>query len=287
MPDMGERIKIVEVGPRDGLQNEVRMIATSDKVRLIDQLSLTGLKTIEVASFVSPRWVPQMADAADVLASIRRQPGIAYTALVPNIEGYQRARAAAADEVAVFISASEGFSEKNINCSIAESLCRVRSIAAAARSDRIPVRGYVSSVIACPYDGPTPPDAVALLTAELLELGCHEVSLGDTIGAGAPSSVHEMLAAVLRRVPPKVLAGHFHDTAGRALSNISASLGMGLLKFDTSIGGLGGCPFAPGSPGNVATETVAQYLASRGYVTGIDLERLGQAAAVARELKGG
>ena len=284
---MVEPVKIVEVGPRDGLQSEARLIPAAQKVALIDLLSLTGLRTIEVASFVSPKWVPQMADSEEVLASIQRKMGVAYTALVPNLQGYERARAAAADEVAVFISASEGFSRKNINCTIAESLERVRGITAAARADGVPVRGYVSCVVACPYDGPTSPDAVAKLTRELLDMGCYEVSLGDTIGAGDPSSVSGMLEGVLKLVPARDVAGHFHDTGGKALSNIGASLEMGLRVFDASVGGLGGCPFAPGAPGNVATGAVVAFLAARGFETGIDVELLGEAARFALELKGG
>ena len=284
---MAEAVKIVEVGPRDGLQSEARIIPATDKVRLVDRLSLTGLQTIEVASFVSPKWVPQMADGAQVLAAIQRKAGVAYAALVPNLQGYHRARAAAADEVAVFISASEGFSRKNINCTIAESLERVRRLTAAARADGVAVRGYVSCVIACPYDGPTPPDVVARLTQELLEIGCYEVSLGDTIGAGDPSSVSGMLEGALKLVPARLVAGHFHDTGGKALSNIGASLEMGLRVFDASVGGLGGCPFAPGAPGNVATGAVVAFLAARGFETGIDVELLGEAARLALELKGG
>jgi hydroxymethylglutaryl-CoA lyase len=283
---MADRVKIVEVGPRDGLQSEARIVATAQKVGLIDALSLTGLETIEVASFVSPKWVPQMADGAQVLASIKRRPGVRYSALVPNLKGYARARAAAADEVAVFISASEGFSLKNINCTIAESLERVRGIAAAARADGVPVRGYVSCVVACPYDGATSPDAVARLAAELLALGCYEVSLGDTIGAGEPASVSTMLEAVLREAPAQALAGHFHDTGGRALSNLGASLEMGLRVFDASVGGLGGCPFAPGAPGNVATGAVVDHLAARGLETGIDVQRLDEAARLALAIRG-
>lgn len=284
---MGEAVKIVEVGPRDGLQNEPRIIPTARKVALIDALSLTGLRTIEVASFVSPKWVPQMADGAEVLAAIQRKAGVSYAALVPNLQGYARARAAAADEVAVFISASEGFSQKNINCTIAESLERVRGIVAAARADRVPVRGYVSCVVGCPNDGPVAPEVVARLTAELLGLGCYEVSLGDTIGAGDLVSVSAMLGAVLREAPARVLAGHFHDTGGRALGNIGASLEMGLRVFDASVGGLGGCPFAPGAPGNVATGAVVAFLTARGFETGVDVERLGVAARLALEMKQG
>ena len=284
---MGDKVHIFEVGPRDGLQNEAHAIPTARKVALVDLLSLTGLTKIEVASFVSPRWVPQMADGDDVLAGINRKPGIAYTALVPNLKGYERARAARADEVAVFASASEGFSRKNINCTIAESLARIKDVAAAALTGRVPVRGYVSCVIACPYDGPTPPAAVAALTQSLLQLGCYQVSLGDTIGAGVPETVDGMLEAVLQVAPAGVLAGHFHDTGGAALGNIAASLERGLRIFDTSVAGLGGCPFAPGAPGNAATGAVVAYLSRRGYQTGIDTMRLAAAEACALQFKRG
>jgi len=284
---MLERVKIVEVGPRDGLQNEARIIPTAQKVHLIDLLSLTGLSAIEVASFVSPKWVPQMADGAGVLAAIRRRPGVAYAALVPNLQGYRHARDAAADEIAVFIAASEGFSRHNINCTIAESLERIRTIAAAARADRVGMRGYISCAIACPYDGPTPPETVVRLTSELLDLGCYEVSLGDTIGAGIRATTSAMLDAVLKRVPARALASHFHDTAGAALANIGVGLEMGVRTFDASVAGLGGCPFAPGAPGNVATGAVVDYLAGRGFETGIDTQRLEAAARMARKIKGG
>ena len=283
---MREKVHVFEVGPRDGLQNEALMIATARKVQLIDLLSLTGLKKIEVASFVSPQWVPQMADGAEVLSSIRRRPGVRYTGLVPNLKGYERARAAGVDEIAVIVSASETFSRKNINCTIAESLSRIKQIVAAADAGRIPVRGYVSCVIACPYDGPTPPEAVVALTATLLDMGCYEVSLGDTIGAGVPASVANMLDAVLRGTPAGVLAGHYHDTGGAALANIAVSLERGLRTFDTSAAGLGGCPFAPGAPGNVATGTVVAYLAQHGYETGIDPARLSEAEKCALKIKG-
>ena len=284
---MGDKVHIFEVGPRDGLQNEPRMIATVRKVQLIDLLSLTGLEKIEVASFVSPQLVPQMADGADVLSAISHRPGVAYAALVPNLKGYERARAAGADEVAIFSSASEGFSQKNSNCTIADSLVRLRAVAAAANADRLPLRGYVSCVVACPYDGPTPPEAVAALTAALLDMGCYQVSLGDTIGAGVPVSVARMLDAVLQVTPASVLAGHYHNTAGAAIRNIAISLERGLRTFDASIAGLGGCPFAPGAPGNVATGTVAAYLAQLGYETGLDTACLAEAERFALEFKGG
>ena len=283
---MGDKVHIFEVGPRDGLQNERHMVPTAQKVQLIDLLSATGLEKIEVASFVSPQWVPQMADGAEVLSAISRRPDVAYAALVPNLKGYERARAAGADEVAVFASASEGFSRKNSNCTIAESRVRLEAVAAAANADRIPVRGYVSCVIACPFDGPTPPAAVAAHTAALLDIGCYQVSLGDTIGAGVPASVAQMLDAVLQVAPASVLAGHYHNTGGAALRNMAVSLERGLRTFDASVAGLGGCPFAPGASGNVATETVVAYLAQQGYETGIDAARLDEAERCALEIKG-
>ena len=282
---MREMVHIVEVGPRDGLQNEPHPIATARKVELVDLLSVTGVQKIEVASFVSPLRVPQMADGADVLAAIKRQPCVSYAALVPNLKGYQRARAAGADEVAIFISASEGFSRNNTNCSIAESLVRVQAVAAAANAGRVPIRAYISCVIGCPYDGPTPPEAVAVLAAALLDMGCAQISLGDTTGVGTPASVARMLDTVLVSAPASVLAGHYHNTGGAAIRNIAVSLERGLRTFDASIAGLGGCPFAPGAPGNVATGTVAVYLALHGYDTGIDAARLDVAEAFALEIK--
>jgi hydroxymethylglutaryl-CoA lyase len=283
---MAERVEIFEVGPRDGLQNEARQIATADKVALVDLLSRAGFRRIEVTSFVSPKWVPQMADAAEVLAGITRAPGVRYAALTPNLKGYQGARAAAADEVAIFASASEGFSRANLNCSIAESLERFAPVAAAARADGVPVRGYVSVVTDCPFDGPTPPAAVARVAAALRDLGCYEVSLGDTIGQARPESITAMLRAVLQELPPERLAGHYHDTSDRALANIEASLALGLRVFDAAVGGLGGCPYAPGAAGNVATEAVAARLAELGYETGLDGGVLAKAAAFARGLRG-
>jgi hydroxymethylglutaryl-CoA lyase len=278
-------VTLFEMGPRDGLQNEKRMIATGDKIRLVDMLTDCGFAKIEVTSFVSPQWVPQMADAAEVLAGIRRKPSVHYTALTPNVKGYTAARNAHADEVAVFGSASEGFSKKNINCSIAESLERFRPLLDKALDDGIPVRGYVSCVTDCPYDGPTPPESVAHVAAELIAMGCYEVSLGDSIGAGTPETIGRMLDAVLNKVPAHRLAGHYHDTRGNALANIELSLEKGLRTFDAAVGGLGGCPYAPGAKGNVATEAVARLLAERGFETGLDLEKLAEAAAFARSLR--
>ncbi|ARJ70113.1 hydroxymethylglutaryl-CoA lyase [Paracoccus contaminans] len=280
-------VEIFEMGPRDGLQNEKRLIPAADKIALVDLLSRAGFRRIEVTSFVSPKWVPQMADAAEVLAGIARAPGIRYAALTPNLKGYEGARAARADEVAVFASASEGFSRANLNATIDESIERFVPVMQAARADGIPVRGYVSVVTDCPFDGPTPPAAVARVAARLLALGCYEISLGDTIGQGRPETIDAMLAAVLDEVPADRLAGHYHDTAGRALANIDASLAHGVRVFDAAVGGLGGCPYAPGAAGNVATEAVAAHLAGRGLGTGLDMDIIAQAAAMAQKLRAG
>jgi hydroxymethylglutaryl-CoA lyase len=280
-------VEIFEVGPRDGLQNEARMIPTSEKIALVDCLSRAGFRRIEVASFVSPKWVPQMADGAEVLAGIARARGVRYAALVPNMTGFERAVAACADEIAIFAAASEGFSRANINCSVAESLERFGPVAEAARAASLPMRGYVSCVTDCPYDGPTPPLKVAEVAAALAAMGAYEVSLGDTIGKGTPESVGRMLDAVLRALPPEKLAGHFHDTGGRALENIAVSLERGLRVFDASAGGLGGCPYAPGAAGNVATERVAAWLKAEGWETGLDPAVLAEAAAMARAMRGG
>lgn len=281
---MGDFVEIVEMAARDGLQNEKRIIPAAEKIALIDRLSACGFRRVEATSFVSPKWVPQLADGAEVMAAIVRRPGVRFSVLVPNIKGYEAARAARADEVAIFVSASEGFSRANINCSIAESLHRLESVAEAARADGIPMRGYVSCVVACPYDGPTPPAAVADVTERLFALGCHEVSLGDTIGRATPDEIAAMLDAVLARAPAQKLAGHFHDTGGRALDNIRTSLDMGLRVFDASVGGLGGCPYAPGARGNVDTLAVARMLEAMAYPTGLDLDLLSDAADFARDL---
>jgi hydroxymethylglutaryl-CoA lyase len=282
---VAEVVEIFEVGPRDGLQNEARPIPTAEKIALVDALSRAGFRRIEVASFVSPKWVPQMADGAEVLAGIVRAPGVRYAALVPNMRGLDRALAAGADEVAIFGSASEGFSRANINCTIAESLDRFRPVAEAAAEAGLPVRGYVSCVTDCPYDGPTPPGKVAEVAAALAGMGCYEVSLGDTIGAGTPDSIGRMLEAVVQAVPPARLAGHYHDTSGRALDNIGVSLDAGLRVFDAAVGGLGGCPYAPGAAGNVATEAVVGYLETAGWRTGLDRAVLAEAAAMARAMR--
>ncbi|NGM46097.1 hydroxymethylglutaryl-CoA lyase [Rhodobacter sp. SGA-6-6] len=282
---MAERVTLHEVSPRDGLQNEPRAIPTADKIRLVDLLSACGFSHIEVTSFVSPKRVPQMADAAEVLAGIRRARGTSYAALTPNLQGFQSALEAGADEVAVFASASEGFSQRNINCSIAESLDRFRPVLAAARAAKVPVRGYVSCVTDCPYDGPVAPASVAQVAQALMDLGCRQVSLGDTIGAGTPETIARMLEAVLDRLPAASLAGHYHDTRGQALENIRTSLAHGLRAFDSSAGGLGGCPFAPGAKGNVATEAVVEMLHGMGFDTGLDPARLNEAATFALSLR--
>jgi hydroxymethylglutaryl-CoA lyase len=283
---MPEPVEIVEVGPRDGLQAEARLVPAADKIALVDRLSACGFRRIEVTSFVSPRAVPQMADAAEVMAGIARAPGVAYGALTPNLRGLEAALAAGADTVAVFASASDGFSRANINCTVEESLVRFGPVLAAAAKAAVPVRGYVSCVIRCPYDGPVAPARVAAVAARLAAMGCAEISLGDTIGAGDPDSVTALLRAVLDAVPAARLAGHFHDTGGRALDNVAASLACGLRVFDAAAGGLGGCPYAPGAPGNVATEALAAMLAARGHPTGLDPARLQQAAELARGARG-
>ncbi|GGL73132.1 hydroxymethylglutaryl-CoA lyase [Wenxinia marina] len=282
---MADPVTLYEVGPRDGLQNEKAQIATADKVRLVDLLSAACFRKIEVTSFVSPRWVPQMADAAEVMAGIHRANGVTYAVLTPNLRGFESALAAGADEVAIFASASEGFSMANLNCTIAESLERFAPVAAAAKDAGVPLRGYVSCVTDCPFDGPTPPASVARVTAALRDLGACEVSLGDTIGAGTPETVGAMLNAVMQELPPGHLAGHFHDTGGRALENIEVCLAAGLRTFDSAVGGLGGCPYAPGAEGNVATEAVADLMDRLGHPTGIDRARLSEAADFARTLR--
>ncbi|MFD1509018.1 hydroxymethylglutaryl-CoA lyase [Lacimonas salitolerans] len=284
---MDEKVEIFEVGPRDGLQNEARPIPTADKIALVDCLSKAGFARIEVASFVSPKWVPQMADSGEVLAGITRAPGVRYAALTPNIKGLERAIAARADEVAIFGSASEGFSRANINASIAESLERFGPVAEAARKVGLPVRGYISCVSDCPYDGPTDPAQVAQVAARLDAMGCYEISLGDTIGQATPERIGAMLDAVLEVVPAVRLAGHFHDTGGRALENIEASLARGLRVFDAAVGGLGGCPYAPGAAGNVATEAVLDRLEALGFEPGLDRDVVLSGAAMARAMRAG
>ncbi|MGK7755485.1 MULTISPECIES: hydroxymethylglutaryl-CoA lyase [unclassified Roseovarius] len=284
---MAERVEIFEVGPRDGLQNEQHEIPVADKVALIDCLSGAGFARIEVASFVSPKWVPQMAGSAEVLAGITRVPGVRYAALTPNMRGFQDAMAAAANEVAIFGSASEGFSKANINASIEESLQRFAPVAEAAREVGVPLRGYVSCVTDCPYDGPVAPDQVAEVAGRLYEMGCYEISLGDTVGQGTPESIDAMLRAVVQVVPAEKLAGHYHDTGGRALDNIEMSLESGVRVFDAAVGGLGGCPYAPGAKGNVATEKVHDRLTALGYETGLDRHVLERAEKMARAMRAG
>ncbi|WP_312364138.1 hydroxymethylglutaryl-CoA lyase [Ensifer sp.] len=280
-----EHVTLVEMAPRDGLQNEKRLVDNADKIRLVDLLSECGYQRIEVTSFVSPKWVPQMADASAVMAGIKRRPGTRYAVLTPNMQGFEAARLAKADEVAIFASASETFSEKNINCSIAESIERFRPVAEACRAHTMPLRGYVSCVVECPYEGRVAPQSAARVAAELMALGCYEVSLGDTIGRGTPEAVDAMLAAVLEHVSSGQLAGHFHDTSGRALDNIAVALERGLRVFDASAGGLGGCPYAPGAAGNVDTLAVNAFVTGRGFSTGLDATRLEAAAAFARTLR--
>ncbi len=283
---MAEQVEIFEVGPRDGLQNEKRQIPTADKIALVDCLSGAGFRRIEVASFVSPRWVPQMADSAQVLAGIARVEGVRYAALTPNLRGFEGAVAAKADEVAIFGSASEGFSKANINATIAESLERFAPVMEAANEIGMPVRGYVSCVTDCPYDGRIAPGQVARVAGALFNMGCYEISLGDTVGQGTPETIDAMLAAVCEAVPAERLAGHYHDTGGRALDNIEASLARGLRVFDAAAGGLGGCPYAPGAAGNVATEAVHARLTALGYRTGLDGTVLERAADMARAMRG-
>lgn len=282
---MADFVEIFEVGPRDGLQNEPHPISVSDKVALVDCLSRAGFRRIEVASFVSPKWVPQMASSGEVLARIARAPGVSYGALTPNLTGLERAIAANADEVAVFISASEGFSRANLNCSIAESFERITPVIDIATAAGLPVRGYVSCVVECPFDGPVAPAQVAAVAERLAALGVYEVSLGDTIGQAWPQAIDAMLQAVVQAVPPSKLAGHFHDTAGRALENMAVSMERGVRVFDAAVGGLGGCPYAPGAAGNVATEAVLARLADLGCRTGLDGDIIAEAAGIARRLR--
>ena len=268
------RVRIVEMGPRDGLQNEPGEVPTAVKLELIDRLGDAGLRAIEATAFVSPKWIPQMADHTEVLEGIRRRPGVAYPVLTPNLKGFESALAAGATEVAIFGAASESFSRKNINCSIAESMERFRPVAEAAAKANVKVRGYVSCVVACPYEGDVAPEKVAAVSGALFDMGCYEVSLGDTIGAGTPLKTQRMIEAVAHRVPIARLAGHYHDTYGQALANIYASLEMGVATFDSSVAGLGGCPYAAGASGNVATEDVLYLLEGLGIETGIDLAKI-------------
>ncbi|MCA1968389.1 MAG: hydroxymethylglutaryl-CoA lyase [Rhizobium sp.] len=282
---MAEFVEIYEVGPRDGLQNETRLIPTEEKLALIGKLATCGFRRIEATSFVSPRWVPQMADAAEVMAGVPQRAGLSYAVLVPNLKGYGAAKLAGAGEVAIFVSASEGFSRANLNASIAESLERLKPVAEAALADGLRLRGYVSVVTDCPFEGKVPPAQVAKVASQLDALGCHEISLGETLGRARPEAVAAMLDAVLQRLPASKLAGHFHDTGGLALLNIDVALQAGLRVFDASVGGLGGCPYAPGAAGNVATEAVARHLTGLDFETGLDLDALAAAAQFARTLR--
>tara|TARA_R110002167_G_scaffold31464_3_gene103199 strand:+ start:486 stop:1403 length:918 start_codon:yes stop_codon:yes gene_type:complete len=269
-----ESVKIVEVGPRDGLQNEKQLISLQAKIQLIDELALAGVKFIETGSFVSPKWVPQMADSAMVFKSLNRRAGVCYSALTPNLQGFAAALDAGVDEVAIFGSASESFSQKNINCSVAESLARFQPLVEQARLQGMQVRAYVSCVLGCPYEGDIAPTTVATLAKALFNMGCYEVSLGDTIGTGTPSKTAALLDAVLPLLSPDKIAVHFHDTFGQALANILVALQYGISVIDSSVAGLGGCPYAKGAAGNVATEDVVYMLNGMNINTGIDLIKL-------------
>lgn len=278
-------VRLVEVAPRDGLQNEAQTVPAAVKIALIERLADAGITAVEAGSFVSPKWVPQMADTAEVLAGLRRKDGVSYSVLVPNMQGYEAARRAKVDEIAIFAAASESFSRRNINCSIAASIERFAPVAEAARRDGVKVRGYVSCVIDCPYEGPVASAAVADVASRLLALGCYEVSLGDTIGTGTAGRVEAMIDAVAARVPVARLAAHFHDTYGQAVANILAALGKGVAVVDSSVAGLGGCPYAPGAAGNVASEDVVYLLDGLGVRTGIDLVKLAAAGRfISKEL---
>jgi hydroxymethylglutaryl-CoA lyase len=269
-----QRVRLVEVGPRDGLQNEAAPVSVSDKLQLVHALAEAGVSYIEAGSFVSPKWVPQMAGSAELFAGIQRKPGVTYAALTPNLRGFEDALAAGVQEVAVFAAASEAFSQRNINCSISESLNRFLPVMDAARLHGITVRGYVSCVLGCPYEGTVAPKQVAAVANELYAMGCYEVSLGDTIGTGTPGATRTLFDVVAGQIPRGKLAGHFHDTYGQALANIYASLLEGIQVFDSSVAGLGGCPYAKGATGNVASEDVVYLLNGLGIETGIDLDKL-------------
>ena len=276
MAMLPKQVRLVEVGPRDGLQNEKMELPTQVKLELIERLAAAGLPAVEATAFVSPKWIPQMADHTEVLEGIRRKPGVSYPVLTPNLKGFQAALAAGAQEVAIFGAASESFSRKNINCSIEESLERFRPVAEAANAAKVKVRGYISCVLGCPYEGDVPLRKVAEVAGALFEMGCYEVSLGDTIGVGTPGKTQRMIEAVAKRVPLERLAGHYHDTYGQALANIYASMELGVASFDSSVAGLGGCPYAKGASGNVATEDVVYMLHGLGIRTGVDLDKVVQ-----------
>jgi hydroxymethylglutaryl-CoA lyase len=271
---VSELVRLVEVGPRDGLQNEARIVPAAVKIELVERLAATGLRTVEVTSFVSPKWVPQLADAAEVFAGVRRRPGVRYPVLVPNEAGYDRARAVGAEEIAVFGAASEAFSRRNINASIDESIARFEPVLQRAKADGVAVRGYVSTVLGCPYQGDVPLADVVRVATRLHALGCYEISLGDTIGAGTPKAARAMLRAVADEIPMTALAVHFHDTRGQALANVLACLEEGVRVVDSSVSGAGGCPYAKGASGNVASEDVVFMLEGLGFETGIDLAAL-------------
>ena len=286
MTQVPSRVRIVEVGPRDGLQNEAARIPTAEKIAFVDRLSAAGHSVVEVSAFVSPKWVPQMADAADVFAGISRAPGVRYTALVPNLAGLARARAARADEVAIFAAASETFSRRNINQTIDESLATYAAVCAEARAAGLPVRGYLSTCFGCPFEGPVAPAKVAEVAARLLDLGVYEIALSDTIGIAHPGQVPEVVGETARRVPPAKIALHFHDTRGTALVNVLAGLQLGIAAYDASAGGLGGCPFAPGAAGNLATEDLLYMLDGLGIETGVRLEGVMAASQALEPLLG-
>ncbi|HYN26765.1 MAG TPA: hydroxymethylglutaryl-CoA lyase [Burkholderiales bacterium] len=273
-----KRVKMVEVGPRDGLQNEAGSVPVEVKVALIDRLSDAGFQVVEAGSFVSPKWVPQMADSAEVMARIRRKPGVTYPVLVPNMKGLEAAIAAKATEVAGFAAATEAFSKRNTNCTIAESMQRQAEVCKAALGAALRVRGYISVVLGCPYEGEVKPEAVADVAQQLFDMGCYEISLGDTIGTGTPARAQRMIETVARKIPVEKLAGHFHDTYGQALANILAVMEMGVATFDSSVAGLGGCPYAKGATGNVASEDVLYMLGGLGIETGVDMAKLLDAA---------
>jgi hydroxymethylglutaryl-CoA lyase len=272
--NLPKKVRIVEVGPRDGLQNEKQAIPTRAKIELIENLAEAGLNYIEAGSFVNPKWVPQMADSADVFTGIQRKAGVTYAALTPNLQGYERAMTAGANEVAIFAAASEAFSQKNINCSISESIGRFETLIAAARQQQVPVRGYISCVAGCPYSGKVDAELVASIANDLLALGCYEISLGDTIGVGTAGQIKQLIGILSRAIPIEKLAVHMHDTYGQALTNIYAALEMGVNVVDSSVAGLGGCPYALGATGNLATEDVVYLLNGLGIEHGVDLEKL-------------
>ena len=272
-----KRVKLVDVGPRDGLQNEPGKVPAEIKIGLIDRLSDAGLPAVEATSFVSPKWVPQMADAAQVMAGIRRKPGVSYPVLVPNMKGLEGAMAAGVQEIAVFGAATEAFSQRNTNCSIAESFERFAPVCRTALDNGLKVRGYISVVLVCPFEGEVAPEAVAAVAQRLIDMGCYEISLGDTVGAGTPGNTQRMIEAVARHIPVEKLGGHYHDTYGQALANILASLEMGVAAFDSSVAGLGGCPYSPGATGNVASEDVLYMLDGLGIETGVSLPKLVEA----------